>query len=1085
SLSFCVSIVKGYPESSMGPIENLYDFSCLAKENWNEAFQIFYHKSFLSVFRPNEIKEKMLYRGMVSSKPSNQNMEEFLIGIGKKDKISFFIEKEKEEYLNLTESVKKSIQIRKDNWGFLEISVSVEGEFLFVDKKAISSEDFLGSVYPVEFYIDIYQMHQGKNFGKIILTSAYETIEVEIVAKMLVERGKNPKKRKKKELLAEVMQLYMDYRFNHIVTGVWAKDTIEKLKHLYRLEPEEPMYLLMQAQVFFINKQRQEAEWIISDFKHKWTGRKSQEWGYYLYLKTLLEKEPIYVERLTKEIEDIFEEHTDSVLLFGVLLFLREEYKENSALKLKAIEEWIMAGYDSPYLYLEAYYLLSKEPYLLAKNGEFEMRMLRWAFQHRVITKDIAMQIFEIIGKNKTFDKISYDILCAAYKASPEPENVGIICGYLIKGQKYETQYHSWYEKGIQLELRITGLYEAYLLSMDESKIVPVPKVIQMYFRYESKMPYKKMAVLYNNIISAKEAEPNIYEQYRKPMSKFAIEHILEGHIDDNLAVLYEDMLEETDINEAVARAMTRILFTYKLMVFDKRVVRAIIYQRTMKQPQIVAIVNQVAYFRLLSKEYVIFFEDELGQKYASVSYQLQKIIDCEKFLKKCMEIAWDENIYMLYYIEKARQENTFLKKEEDIPIDVHYLIDSCMSSEAISQEYKALLLPEIMRFYHEKGQKEKLELYLVHTDYAKLKETDRKLTTELLVKYELFESVYEKLVEYGTDGLAPMLGKDIASYMINHYNKWQEGEEDKFLTSLCLQVFRAGRYDKSILEYLGRFFQGSTKEMMKLWKVCQNYEISRVQLTEHILLQMMYTNHMVLDGLSLVSYYTTNNGKDLILQAYLADCSYRYFVQKQIVNQILFQQIEHRMMCRYECNDICKLSLLHYYSGLSQLTKTQFAIEDELLAEYTRRNMNFAFFKQLDGQLLLKYHLYDKVFLEYRTNPRSHVAVHYSRDEDGEHFRKEDMPHIYEGIFVKSFVMFFGESIQYYISEEFNNQVQMTESSRIVNNDVYNKTDGSRYSMLNEMLISNILQEDEEMQADMKRYMEFHEVTQNVFKLL
>ena len=89
SLSFCVSIVKGYPESCMGPIENLYDFSCLAKENWNEAFQIFYNKSFFNVFRAEEIKEKMLYRGIVASKPSNQNMEEFLIGIGKKEKISF------------------------------------------------------------------------------------------------------------------------------------------------------------------------------------------------------------------------------------------------------------------------------------------------------------------------------------------------------------------------------------------------------------------------------------------------------------------------------------------------------------------------------------------------------------------------------------------------------------------------------------------------------------------------------------------------------------------------------------------------------------------------------------------------------------------------------------------------------------------------------------------------------------------------------------------------------------------------------------------------------------------------------------
>ena len=146
---------------------------------------------------------------------------------------------------------------------------------------------------------------------------------------------------------------------------------------------------------------------------------------------------------------------------------------------------------------------------------------------------------------------------------------------------------------------------------------------------------------------------------------------------------------------------------------------------------------------------------------------------------------------------------------------------------------------------------------------------------------------------------------------------------------------------------------------------------------------------------------------------------------------------------------------------------------------------MNFAFFKRLHPDLVLKYHLYDKVFLEYRTSPHSHVVLNYSRDEDGDNFIKEDMLDIYDGIFVKSFVMFFGEAIQYYISEEHGSQVEVTESNRIVNNDVYNKNDESRYNLLNQMLISNTLQEDEELYSAMKQYARLEEVTQKVFKLL
>jgi hypothetical protein len=185
------------------------------------------------------------------------------------------------------------------------------------------------------------------------------------------------------------------------------------------------------------------------------------------------------------------------------------------------------------------------------------------------------------------------------------------------------------------------------------------------------------------------------------------------------------------------------------------------------------------------------------------------------------------------------------------------------------------------------------------------------------------------------------------------------------------------------------------------------------------------------------------------------------------------------------ELNDACKLALLRYYSEQEYLGNRQLALEDELLAEYTRRNMHFAFYKKLNPDLVLKYHLYDKVFLEYRANPHSHVMLHYSRDEDGENFIKEDMLDVYDGIFVKSFVMFFGEAVQYYISEEHDNEIQVTESSRIVNNDVYNKNDVSRYNLLNQMLISNTLQEEQELYKAMKQYAGYDDVTKNIFKLL
>ena len=416
SLSFCASICKKYAETSIGPVKNLYDFSCLAKADWNEAFHLFYSKNFSSVIKPNEVKESMIYRGIITAKPCNQNMEEFLIGIRKKERISFKVDKSEFELYEVTDTIKETVEIKKDNWGFVEIKASTDADFLCLPKTKIRTEDFIGSTYNFDFFVEADKLHAGKNYARIQLSSVYETVNIEVVADVRPQsQDSETTELQKKECLAGVMELYQAYRLKRIVTGVWANETISILDHLHALEPEEPMHRLMKAQCLIINRQKQEAEWILEAFKREWIDRKAPVWGYYLYIMTLMEREPSYVDKLTKEIEAIFHENPDSVMLFWVLTFLQEKYIGNNALKLKDIEYWVMKGCSSPYLYLEAFYLIWQDPYLLTKLDAFEIRVLRWAVRRRALTKDIASQILRILETVKGFSPVLHNLLCAAY----------------------------------------------------------------------------------------------------------------------------------------------------------------------------------------------------------------------------------------------------------------------------------------------------------------------------------------------------------------------------------------------------------------------------------------------------------------------------------------------------------------------------------------------------------------------------------------------------------------------------------------------------------------------------------------------
>ena len=60
----------------------------------------------------------------------------------------------------------------------------------------------------------------------------------------------------------------------------------------------------------------------------------------------------------------------------------------------------------------------------------------------------------------------------------------------------------------------------------------------------------------------------------------------------------------------------------------------------------------------------------------------------------------------------------------------------------------------------------------------------------------------------------------------------------------------------------------------------------------------------------------------------------------------------------------------------------------------------------------------------------------------------------------MKRFILFFGESLQYYITEERSSGPQLTESGTVGKNDVTAHSEGDRYSMVNDIAIADTLKD-------------------------
>lgn len=1077
SLSFCAGITRLYAEASTGAVKSLDDFTRLAASNWDEAYHLFYNRNFLNTIPYDNVYERLTYEGFACARPSGQNMEEFLIGVNKKQPVSISVDKSEEIFMASKEPQSGCFTITKDNWGYTEIRLRTDCEFIKLSKPVLTLDDFIGKTYLYEYIIDASAMHAGRNFGRIYIDGVYQSFTIDITAGVRDDDGSISDiavTKDIKECMVGIMELYTSFRLKRIVTGVWANETISILNHLHALVPDEHMYELMKAQAFIINRQRQEAKWILDDFKHSNPDKKAPIWGYYLYLMTLLEREPSYVDNMTHEVELIFYENPDSVLLFWVLLFLRDQYFDDSAGKLKDIKYWVLRGCSSPYLYIEAYYLISQDPYLIKELSVFELRILSWAVKEKALTKELAGAIFEAVDLAGGFDNRVYELLTAAYEICPEAEYVGIICSYLIKGHKNDTCFHKWFELGIENKLRLTGLYEAYLITMDDRQISPVPKIIQMYFSFDNKLPYRKLAVLYNNIIAAKETEPEVYHKYRKAMGRFAMDQAQLRHIDDNLAVLYEDMLELGFINEELSAAFSDIIYTHKLIVFDKRIVRAIIYQNEMKEPQIVPVTDQCAYFELFSNDYVILFEDSRGYRYVkSISYRLQRLMDAEKYLDRCISLSPDRPQYIVSHFKHVRDYSDFTKDDLKLFKPVFY-------SESFSDSYKAVMGYRILKYCQLHDYEDYVRPFLQSINFDTLQKDARKYLIDMLVSNRLYEKAYDMAMEYGIDMLAA------ASKVVLCENALKvQHVDDDFMVQLAISAFKTGKYSDLELKYLCENYTGPTDELINLWHAADKFSISSMKLDERILEQGIYTQIEPEKISDIFMEYYKRAGNEKLILAYISLVAHGYLHSGGCKADFIFDIIEKRFIGNRTLNDACQLALLKHFAEKMDITQAELEIEDTLLKYYIYNNMYFDFFARLDYRLLEKYFLYDKAFLQYESTPGTHVVLHYSRDEDGEEFNSEDMVEMYDGIYVKTFVIFFGELIRYYITEEHDNSIEVKESNRLTCNNIPGDNDHSRYNLINEMIISDTLSDETTLKSNIDEYKRLDAATKQLFKLI
>ena len=311
---------------------------------------------------------------------------------------------------------------------------------------------------------------------------------------------------------------------------------------------------------------------------------------------------------------------------------------------------------------------------------------------------------------------------------------------------------------------------------------------------------------------------------------------------------------------------------------------------------------------------------------------------------------------------------------------------------------------------------------------------------------------------------------------------------EDDELLSLASEVYRKGKYDEVILHYLMLYRFGPLDELISIWKSARGFEMDTYDLEERILSLLIFTEDYRKEGEAVLESYVKQSGKERITGAYLTLVSYGVFVREYTMSTFIRSRLEYAFTSKWPVNLICRLALLQEISREKDPKPEYVGIAQSILEECAKENLKFAFFRKLSPELLSPYQLDDKTFVECRAVPGAKVTLFYRLDTGlgaETAYKCEPLKEMYQGIFVRTFTLFYGETLQYYfqIDEGDKDNTKKT-SERSVSMKKVEGASGSKYQMLNQMLSARRLDKTQEVTDSLKDYLRQEQYVKNMFSI-
>ncbi|MCR4896127.1 MAG: DUF5717 family protein [Lachnospiraceae bacterium] len=1090
-IPFVVTVEHPYVDSSIGQIRNLFHFANLAKSNWKEAVTLFYSPDFERVLTGNDEQYLEAYHALSAIPENERNLEEFLLHINKKQPLEYLTRTPELSFTFSPSTAglqEKEIEILRNGWGYTHLEIETCGEFLFTERTVLNDDDFLGNICYLRLFFDISHMGSGRHYGKVILKGGSIRLEIPVEIHLGSTVPGKSTQRTKKEIACRISELYLQMRLKQLSTKQWMSRTGKLVEQLADMDGKDIMARLYQAQLLITDSRSNEAGWLLDQsadlLEEAQRDRLYPEkeldfiFCYHSYLTTLVRTEEEYALSEAARVERVYRRGDYDWRVGWLMLYLPTEVSRSLPRRWALLEELYYNGCTSPILYMEGLLALNQNPLIVRKVSGFASQVLLFGARRHALAQESMEQVLFLFEKERTYQPLLLRAMTLLYKDYGDKRLLQEICEQLIKGRRSDAEALEWYRLGVDAQMKLPNLYEMYMASIDLTGMREIPRPVLLYFSYANQLDAEHTAYYYHYLIRNRREVPEILDSVRENMAAFALDQIRKGRIDRHLAAIYDEVLQPSHLERGIAQSLADLIYSGWLTTDHTGIRKAYVYQKGFTKPWEYDIRDGKGWVSVYGNDYLITLEDEYGNRYLrSVDYTLEKLMLAGRFQRPIAEQVWD-NPRLNYLI--CLGEHGDVEAHKDNISRFQFLAEY----DALSPALRRTLAFKALDYYREAGEDKQVQIALRKLDTAGMNAVEKnRYFTFLCFREDLTEAM-DYLADNTPYFAEPALLKRVLDQVLSQEREMSPVHQ-RVLYFGSVRLLNRGKADTPTILYLMEHYQGLSKELRDIWRTAGNMNLPRAALEGRLLTQLLFTGAFVGEQDEIFRSYAENDGDERVVLAYLLQSTRDYFVNDRVVSNFLFEQLEKRFLEGAELPEVSALALLKYYTeNPSVLTDESRKLALHLLDREMNHRVHMGYFKTfLDDGLfppgkmrdrleLILDELSDKMVVEYHARPGCAARIHYviagNGREDYE-YEEEYMQEVCDGVCFKEFVIFFGESLQYYITEEYRAKLpdgsvteesELTQSGDLQRSDITGEVREGRFDAINDMLISLTLQD-------------------------